>query len=427
LNQLLKDKKHIITIFSVIIIIIFIGIIAGIILSPESFGKYGHYRWNANNENASLKMVNQNVNTCKKCHESIYQLHEKDAHYNVPCVDCHGAGNLHVEFHKSGDSTNISAKQLAVMPKEFDFEGCLYCHRKLKARPADFPQVNQEEHYKFLHITDSKTKCIECHNPHEPIFLLTDLKQSRIHPIINRCTECHAKNPEKSFKEVNDHPAIFECKDCHKEVVNDFNQKPHHKYIDCRTCHLYHKENETTGRIYKNGNAKFCLLCHEKKPFKDEKYPPKIDWPSHIGNLSIIQKSDEKICLSCHSEQIHKMDLKVKENPHPKNWRPEHKGFAKDKPEMCKRCHSTNECSTCHMNNKPQSHNADWLKGHTVSGEKNKTSCDYCHKQNSCNSCHKVAMPHPKGFDELHKEVVSQKGREVCMKCHKENFCGQCH
>jgi hypothetical protein len=36
-------------------------------------------------------------------------------------------------------------------------------------------------------------------------------------------------------------------------------------------------------------------------------------------------------------------------------------------------------------------------------------------------------MPHPKGFDELHRELVSEKGRETCMKCHKEDFCKQCH
>ena len=153
------------------------------------------------------------------------------------------------------------------MQKEYKLEGCLFCHRKLKAKPSDFPQIDQAEHYKFLHVIDPQTKCIQCHSPHEPVFLLTDVKQSRIHPVVYKCTECHDTKPEKSFKEVQNHPTIFECKDCHLETVNDFNGRPHHNYIECRTCHLYHRENETTGRIYKNGNAKFCLLCHEKKPY----------------------------------------------------------------------------------------------------------------------------------------------------------------
>lgn len=421
-----KDKLHIIIVFSITFLFLLTGFVVNRILQPESFGKYGHYRWNANNENMNKQIVNQNINTCKECHANIYQLHEKDAHYNVPCVDCHGAANLHVAYYK-GDSLKGITKEKAFLEKEYKLEGCLYCHRKLKARPPDFPQVDQEEHYKFLHVTDPNTKCIECHNPHEPVFMLTEVKQSRMHPIINRCTECHNHKPDKSPKEVPDHPAIFECKDCHAETVKDFSTRPHNNYVDCRTCHLYHKENETTGRIYKNGNAKFCLLCHEKKPFKDEKYPPKIEWPAHVGNSQIIAKKDEKICLNCHSDQIHKMNLKIRENPHSIGWIYEHKGFATGKLEICKGCHTTNECASCHMKTKPQSHNDSWRKLHSKSAAANKSSCDVCHRPNSCISCHKVEIPHPKDFGSEHKEIATQKGKEVCLNCHKEEFCGECH
>jgi len=111
--------------------------------------KFGHYRWNAIGEIQSQKLVNQNIKTCGNCHDNIYQLHEKDAHYNVPCVDCHGAGNKHVAFHKGGkDAKNITEKQ-AVLPKEYNLEGCLFCHRKLAARPKDFPQIDEQEHLNF--------------------------------------------------------------------------------------------------------------------------------------------------------------------------------------------------------------------------------------------------------------------------------------
>lgn len=422
----MKDKKHIIVLFSILFIMLVVGILLDKFLQPESFGKYGNYRWNANNEIRSQQIINQNINTCSECHNDIYQLHQKDAHYNVPCVDCHGAGNVHVAFYK-GDSLRGITKQQAFLEKEYNLEGCLYCHRKLKARPSDFPQINQSEHYKFLHVNDIKTKCIECHNPHEPIFLLTDVKKSRLHPIVYKCTECHSKTPDKSIKEALDHPTVFECKDCHSKVVNDFNKRPHQKHIECRTCHLYHKENETTGRIYNNGNAKFCLLCHEKKPFKDEKYPPKIDWPKHIGNLNIIAKSDEKICLNCHKDQIHQMDLNVKENPHNNNWIGEHKEFAGQNREICMKCHTANSCASCHMKNKPASHKINWLKSHPDAAAKNKLSCVTCHQKNGCISCHKVEMPHPKDFGDNHKDIISQKGKTLCYKCHEEKFCSECH
>jgi len=423
----MKDKQHIIILFSIIILVIIIGLIIGKIYQPETFGKYGNYRWNANIEIQSQKIVNQNINTCSECHNDIYQLHQKDAHYNVPCVDCHGAGNLHVKYYKRLDSSQYITKEQALMEKEYKLEGCLYCHRKLKARPSDFPQINQIEHYEFLHVNDLNTKCIECHSPHEPIFLLTEVRKSRVHPIVYKCIECHNKQPEKSFKDVPNHPMIFECKDCHSDIVSDFSKRPHYNYVECRTCHLYHKENETTGRIYKNGNAKFCLICHEKKPFKDEQYPPKIEWPSHIGNSDIIAKSDEKICLSCHMNQVHKMDLKIKENPHSRNWTNEHKEFAGQNRDMCQRCHTINECSSCHMKNKPSSHKDKWLKTHPKLAAKNKSSCETCHKKDACISCHKIEMPHPEEFVDKHKEIISQRGKTLCFNCHKEEFCSQCH
>jgi len=422
----MKDKKHIIILFSIVLGLLIIGFAVRLFLQPSSYGKFGNYRWDANKEIQMKPVLNQNSHTCAECHNDIYQLHEKDAHYNVPCVDCHGAGNVHVAYYK-GDSLKGITKEQAFLEKEYKLEGCLYCHRKLKARPSDFPQINQEEHYKFLRVTDSKTKCIECHSPHEPVFLLTDVKKSRIHPVVYRCTECHDKKPEKGPKEVENHPTIFECKDCHSKVVEDFNSKPHSKYMDCRTCHLYHKENETTGRIYKNGNAKFCLLCHEKKSFKDEKYPPKIEWPSHIGNSKIIAKSDEKICLNCHMDKVHQMDLKVKENPHEVNWIKNHKTFAAENKAVCQRCHTVNNCSSCHMKTKPASHKDEWRKQHPKFAANNKSSCQTCHMKDGCSSCHKVEMPHPKDFGDTHKDVVAIKGKTLCFNCHKQEFCDECH
>jgi hypothetical protein len=388
----MRDKSHIYTVVLILVSLIIIAAVVDRMLQPKSFNEHGHYRWDAINELQSQKVINQNDNTCSECHKDIYNLHEKDAHYNVPCVDCHGAGNLHVAYHKDSVSSKISKAQ-SVLKKEFKLEGCLFCHRKLNARPSDFPQVNQKEHYKFLHITDSTAKCIECHSPHEPIFLLTSSRQSRLHPIVYKCTDCHKTKPTKNFYDVADHPKIFECKDCHAEIVKDFNSKPHNNYVECRTCHLFHKEGDNIGRMYKNGNAKFCLLCHENKPFKDPKYPPKVDWPNHISNIKNIEKTDTKICLNCHEKQIHKMNLQLKGNPHPGNWKGEHKKFAVNK-----------------------------------ISKKIDASCNLCHQKDYCLSCHKVDMPHSEQFTGGdHKLTVQKKGKTLCYNCHSKVFCTTCH
>ncbi len=422
----MKDKLHIIVLFSIIFFLVVIGLIVRILFQPESFGVHGNYRWDANREIMSKEVINQNTETCGSCHNNVYQLHQKDAHYNVPCVDCHGAGNVHVDYFK-GDSLKGITKEQAFLKKEYNLEGCLYCHRKLKAKPADFPQIDHVEHYAFLHVKDLKTKCVECHSPHEPIFLLTEVSKSRIHPIVYRCTECHDKRPDRSPKDIPDHPTMFDCADCHKQLVEDFSSRPHHKYVECRTCHLFHKENETAGRIYKNGNAKFCLLCHEKKPFKDEKYPPKIEWPAHIGNSKILSGSGETICLSCHADQVHKMDLSSNKDPHPTNWVKEHRIIAGQNRDICQKCHSTEKCISCHMKNKPASHGADWRKIHSKTGAKNKSACETCHGKNACFTCHKVDMPHPENFGDTHKEIIGQRGKTLCFNCHKEEFCSECH
>jgi predicted CXXCH cytochrome family protein len=422
-----KNSKHIILLFSILFVLLVAGLILRKALQPNSYGFAGNYRWDANYQIMQQPVLNQSSKVCSECHENIYNLHEKDAHYNVPCVDCHGAGNVHVAYFKGDSLKGITRKQ-AYLEKDFKLDGCLLCHQKLKARPADFPQIIKDEHYKFLHVKEPATECISCHNPHEPIFLLTEVKNSRLHPIVYKCTECHSKTPEKSFKEAVNHPSIFECKDCHAEISADFKSKSHSKYIDCRTCHLYHKENENTGRIYKNGNAKFCLLCHEKKSFKDEKYPPKIEWSTHVGNSEIISKSDEKICLNCHEDKIHMMHLSKQQNPHSVNWKADHREIAKQNQQVCMKCHTTQSCYNCHMKNKPVSHTADWKKKlHISAGTKNESSCVTCHKKNPCNGCHKLDMPHPKDFGDTHKNLIEVKGKNLCNKCHDQDFCKLCH
>lgn len=388
----MKDKSHIIAIFSIIFVLILVALISKKLLQPDSFDKFGHYRWKALSEIENQKIINQNIKVCAECHNDIYQIHQKDAHYHVPCVDCHGAGDSHVAFHRDTSKSKSISKKQAEMPKKYNLEGCLFCHRKLAARPSDFPQIDKDKHFKFLKVTKPNTKCTDCHSPHQPIFLLTDVKNSRLHPIVYRCNDCHSKPVKKDYSKVEGHPKIFECKDCHAEIVKEFKQSPHNEYVECRTCHLFHKEDETIGRIYKNGNARFCLLCHEKKSFKDEIYPPKIVLKDHIKNLNYIDKMNEKLCLNCHQKQIHSMSYIKIQNPHNKNWRIEHKKFALVK-------------STSTIN----------------------TTCISCHSRNFCIDCHKLEMPHTKDFLDSHLEIATKKGSTVCYNCHKKDFCNQCH
>ncbi len=326
----MKNNSHVKRVFALLIIAVMIGFGVRQLLLPDTFGTIGHYRADSLKDYLNLKQVYQSQETCAPCHD-IYDIHEKDVHYDVQCEDCHGPGNIHIaeietfleqnsqEPAESGkyakEILDAVPEKLVQMPKEYTLEGCLYCHRKLESRPHDFAQVDPEEHYGFLHVIDDSIQCVECHDPHEPLFLLEPVSVARIHPTIYECDYCHKEHPEESYKDVENHPVIFECEDCHTAIVQDF-KKREHASMRCTACHLYHRENEMSGRIYKNGNKQFCLLCHERKPFKDQDSLPQIDVAEHLQEMpEATGKDAESImnsktsCLECHYIFIHDPDL----------------------------------------------------------------------------------------------------------------------
>ncbi|MBU0753552.1 MAG: cytochrome c3 family protein [Planctomycetes bacterium] len=304
----MKSTSHVYRIFGLIAVLALLGFCAQRLLRPEGFGEAGHYRLGSLFEIMEQEPEHQGETICGDCHDEIVEVHGKDIHYNVKCEDCHGSGRVHVRYNRGEDDEGITEAE-AAMPREYTLEGCLFCHRRLVARPKTFPQIDHREHYDFLNVNDPETPCIECHSPHEPLYLLTDVSSARIHPIIFECRDCHEGVMEKDHREVPDHPVIFVCGDCHPAVVDAFKKKAHAR-IRCTACHLFHRENETAGRIFKNGNRRFCLLCHERKPFRDEGGPPLIDAWAHLEEEADIARSDEQaqdplICIECHLQDIH--------------------------------------------------------------------------------------------------------------------------
>lgn len=337
----MKNNSHVKRVFALLIIAVAVGFGIRQLLLPGTFGAIGRYRATSLKEILTLKRVFQSKQACAGCHEDHYATHEKDVHYGVQCENCHGPASVHIaeitkflgqknqKPHASGkyakETLKYVPKQLAQMPKEYTLEGCLYCHRELASRPHDFAQIDPKEHFKALHVIDSSVRCVECHNPHEPLYLLNPVNEARIHPAILECEDCHKQRPEKSVKSVENHPVIFECEDCHTAIVQDF-KKREHAFIRCTGCHLYHPENEMSGRIYKNGNGRFCLLCHEKKPFKDQKNLPQIDVSKHLEKMPGVMRKDAEFiknsktaCLECHYNFIHDGNL-IKTLREQKQW-----------------------------------------------------------------------------------------------------------
>ena len=151
--------------------------------------------------------------TCKTCHEEIYNSWEKTPHWKTTldkeggpshqgCEGCHGPGAEHVAG--GGDKTKI-----------FVFEGrsrqetsarCLRCHG----------ESHPQSHFAESAHASSDVGCLDCHSPH------------------------HAK--EKQFLLVQNQPQL--CYGCHTSAKADFAKPYHHRVneglVQCNDCHNPH-------------------------------------------------------------------------------------------------------------------------------------------------------------------------------------------
>jgi len=261
-------------------------------LVPDTFGDRGWYRAAAVDDQAALAASYAPPTACAECHDDKAALHAKDAHERVPCQTCHGPGAEHVATNE------------VKLPKPAAASDCLACHQRLLARPGPFPQIDRRDHFKLVGVKDESTPCTTCHDPHEPLFLDRDRRQARLHPLIQRCRDCHLGRTDETLVKPADHPAIFECQYCHGEIVADFKQRPHQR-VPCTTCHLFTKESDFAGRIVRDADPRFCLLCHRAGAFRSVDAPPSIEWPSHRDDVSTGPQDANKRCVDCHQDRIH--------------------------------------------------------------------------------------------------------------------------
>jgi DmsE family decaheme c-type cytochrome len=221
--------------------------------------------------------------TCKTCHEDIYNSFEKTRHWNAKsktgqgiaaqgCEACHGPGNEHVEG--GGDKTKIFVFETA-SAKEVSAR-CLECHAKGK----DQMNFARSAHHQ------SGISCLTCHSSH------------------------HAKTDE--FLLVKAQPEL--CYTCHLKMKAQFNMPFHHRVeeglVQCSDCHNPH--GGFIGKQLRSAAARdtVCFTCHVDKqgPFVFEHQPIKPEGceachsPHGSPNPHMIKTSNLNIlCLKCHT------------------------------------------------------------------------------------------------------------------------------
>ncbi len=288
-------------VFGLLVVALAVGAAVRAAAKPAGFGVRGHWRDAAPAEEAARTPLLQGKLTCADCHKPEFTGHEKDVHRSIQCEVCHGPGREHVKARKSDAPVDQER-----MFRELEPSNCLTCHSRLSARPSSHPTIDPVAHYEFRGVTDPKTPCQSCHSPHEPLYLETEVGKARPHPLVQQCRDCH-RDPATQAKPVPEgHVAIFDCKDCHDDIAASFAQRPHAKELQCRTCHKLHKETESSARMFKNGNPRFCLMCHEQKPFKGKgKIPLIAGFAQHVADMGGPEDKDKR-CVDCHfTEYIH--------------------------------------------------------------------------------------------------------------------------
>lgn len=221
--------------------------------------------------------------TCKTCHEDIYNNFEKTPHWTTTldthggpakqgCEACHGPGKAHVEG--GGDVSKIftfkkaSAKDASTR--------CLSCH------------TYGEEHSNFARSAhlQNNISCIDCHSPH------------------------HAAGPEHLMKVKQ--PQL--CYGCHLETKQQFQRPFHHRVneglIQCTDCHNPHGGFLTRQLRATSAQDVVCFKCHTEKqgPFVHEHPPVKTEGcvschlPHGSSNARLLKRSQVNLlCLECHA------------------------------------------------------------------------------------------------------------------------------
>jgi len=221
--------------------------------------------------------------TCKTCHEDLYNAWEKTPHWKTTldtrggpshqgCEGCHGAGLAHTQ--NPGDATLIFDFKKASAKAIND--RCMTCHASGKEQ-MDF---GRSEH------SHSNVSCTDCHSPH------------------------HATTDQ--FLLVKAQPQL--CYTCHLSQKPQFEMPFHHRVdeglVQCTDCHNPHGTIAPKQVRTSAAQDAACFKCHADKrgPFVFEHEPVKVEGcaschtPHGSPNAHLLKVSNVNIlCLSCHT------------------------------------------------------------------------------------------------------------------------------
>lgn len=149
-RRLFKDKEHLVRMAGIFAIgvVIFLGL--QLLLTPKTFGLYGHYRGAAVGEEAAKPRAFAGRAVCANCHGPQVETKQAGKHATIGCESCHGPLMQHSVTPREHKPAKADVKAL-----------CAGCHELRVGRPQWVKQVKPEEH-------SGGAPCNDCHQPHAP-------------------------------------------------------------------------------------------------------------------------------------------------------------------------------------------------------------------------------------------------------------------
>ncbi|MEN8006658.1 MAG: hypothetical protein ABFS42_06550 [Candidatus Krumholzibacteriota bacterium] len=158
-----SPKAHVVRIVLTLAVIVTASVVLRQVFLPDEFGKHGHYRPGAVEDEANRETRIRTNESCFDCHPLIKEIHVDGVHKTVMCEVCHGAYADHVK-----DDQVIGAMPVAsggdIKPL------CVKCHNKIvQAMPPEtiklvaMPEHLEERKFRTHHI------CDQCHHVHAPL------------------------------------------------------------------------------------------------------------------------------------------------------------------------------------------------------------------------------------------------------------------
>ena len=156
----MEHAKHIIRAVLLLVIVVVVLIVARHFAIPESYGgPHGQYRLDSVGEYAAQAPAHGEVGVCADCHDREAEAKSAGKHSSVSCDVCHAPLADHVQ----------AGQRVAEMPIRRSYSLCAWCHQRLDARPAEFPQVVLPDHVTEQETQMSENVCLECHDDaHNP-------------------------------------------------------------------------------------------------------------------------------------------------------------------------------------------------------------------------------------------------------------------